>query len=635
MMGQPIDSMYIVVLEEGAKPRAVAAVAGVSPEHVYEHALTGFAAKLNKGRLNALRNMAEVKYIEQDRFVTASVNAAAFKGFASKADGSKCITIAGTPGTKGAATVVGGCNGSASQSFTFTSSGELRTTDGLCVDASGGGGRDLDPIIIWSCHGGINQKWSFTSAGELKGINGKCIDIKSANTGNGTPLILYACHGGNNQKWASKDYGTDTSTPAVEKVMFASKKDLNMCMTVEGSASASGTDIVLSRCAMLQTQLFERRSNGEIRTSGGLCVDATSGSGSNGDIIQIYKCNGTDAQDWTFTSANEFRGFGDKCIDVASNDAKEGQTILLWSCHGGSNQKWTATKTVGSSPPAATSGATTQYMDGSGNPWGLDRLDQRKGLSKSYSYSSAGKGVTAYVLDSGVDAGHPEFEGRARHVWDAFGGDGRDCTGHGTRVAGIIGAKTYGVAKKVQIRSLRIIDCNGNGSSSGLIKALDWVKANRSGPSVANLSIGTTYFQSINDAVTRLAESGVFISVAAGNTSVDACTTSPASTAAGFTVAASDAGDTRASFSNYGGCIDSYAPGVNIASSAAGGGMAAGSGTSYASPHAAGLAALYKSVYGEAASATIAAWIINSATGSVIGNNPSGTPNRLLFKGIL
>ena len=239
------------------------------------------------------------------------------------------------------------------------------------------------------------------------------------------------------------------------------------------------------------------------------------------------------------------------------------------------------------------------------------------------------------MVDSGIDAGHAEFEGRARSVWDAFGGNGGDCTGHGTRVAGIIGGKTYGVAKKVQIRSLRIIDCNGSGSSSGLIKALDWIAANRSGPAVANVSLGTSFFQSINDAITRLAESGVFVSVAAGNAGADACTTSPASTAAGFTVAASDKNDSRASFSNYGGCVDAYAPGVNVASSAAGGGDAAGSGTSYAAPHAAGIAALYKSAYGDAASATVAGWIVNSATASVIGNNPSGTPNRLLYKGKL
>ncbi len=290
-------------------------------------------------------------------------------------------------------------------------------------------------------------------------------------------------------------------------------------------------------------------------------------------------------------------------------------------------------------PDRIVTASTTQTMDSAGNPWGLDRVDQRPlPLSRNYTYNRAGAGVTAYVIDTGLNAGHADFGGvggRARNVYDALGGTGADCNGHGTHVAGTIGGTTYGVAKSVQLRGVRVLNCSGSGSTSGIIRALDWVRVNAVRPAVANMSLGGGRSTSLNTATANLANSGVFIAVAAGNESQNACNVSPASTPAAYTTAASDKTDRRASFSNYGSCVDGYAPGVGIKSAWLGTGTATISGTSMASPHAAGVGALYKSTYGDASSVTIGSWINTYATAGAIRSNASGTPNRLLYKGTL
>jgi subtilisin family serine protease len=278
--------------------------------------------------------------------------------------------------------------------------------------------------------------------------------------------------------------------------------------------------------------------------------------------------------------------------------------------------------------------STTQTMDASGQPWGLDRIDQTAAaLSRTYTYTARGAGVTAYVIDTGIATGHTDFGGRARNVYDALGGSGADCNGHGTHVAGTIGGTTYGVAKSVQLRGVRVLNCSGSGSTSGIIRALDWVRVNAARPAVANMSLGGGFSASLNTAANNLANSGVFLAVAAGNENQNACNVSPASATAAYTTAASASNNTRASFSNYGSCVDGYAPGVSIKSAWYTGGTNTISGTSMASPHVAGVGALYKSsVGGDPSSTVVANWINTNATPGVIPSNPSGTPNRVLNK---
>jgi subtilisin family serine protease len=264
-------------------------------------------------------------------------------------------------------------------------------------------------------------------------------------------------------------------------------------------------------------------------------------------------------------------------------------------------------------------------------PWNLDRIDQRY-LPLSGTYTAGnGAGVRAYILDTGIQATHPQFGGRAQNVYDAFGGTGADCNGHGTYVAGIVGSISYGVARAVSLRGVRVLDCNGSGTTSGIVAAIDWVRLNAQKPAVANLSLGGSFSATLNTAVTSLWNAGVFVSVASGNENQDACNVSPASATAVMAVAGTNIDDTRLSTGNWGSCIDIYAPGGNVTSIWTGSGTRVLSGSSVAAPHAAGVAALYKSRWGDASSGFIDTWIKTNATAGVVLNVPAGTPNRLLY----
>jgi subtilisin family serine protease len=269
------------------------------------------------------------------------------------------------------------------------------------------------------------------------------------------------------------------------------------------------------------------------------------------------------------------------------------------------------------------------------DPWGLDRIDQRTlPLSQSYTYEATASNVTAYVIDTGLSLPHEQFA-NAQNVYDAFGGSGQDCHGHGTHVAGTIGGRTWGVAKGVQLRGVRVLNCAGSGSTSGIIAALDWVHVHAIKPAVANMSLGGGFSSALNNATNTLANSGVFVAVAAGNENRNACNASPASATSAYTTAASDRTDRRASFSNYGSCVDAYAPGVSIRSAWLSNGANTVSGTSMASPHVAGVAALYEGAFGDASSSTVSSWITTNAMTDVISRNRTGTPNRLLYKSTL
>jgi subtilisin family serine protease len=281
-----------------------------------------------------------------------------------------------------------------------------------------------------------------------------------------------------------------------------------------------------------------------------------------------------------------------------------------------------------------TQATTVHTMQTQDNPdWGLDRLDASKGLDQKYTYNHTGKGVTAYVIDTGIDTSNADFGGRAKIAHDATGGDGKDCNGHGTHVAGTIGGKEYGVAKDVSLQAVRVLDCQGSGTDADVVAGMEWVAGNAAKPAVANMSLGGQKSSSIDDAAKKLADAGVFLAVAAGNESADACNGSPSGVDGIMTVAASDKSDKSADFTNHGKCVEVYAPGVDIKSDWLGGGTNTISGTSMATPHVVGVAALYKEANGDASEKTVTDWIVGKAAQGAISGVPSGTPNALLNTG--
>lgn len=271
------------------------------------------------------------------------------------------------------------------------------------------------------------------------------------------------------------------------------------------------------------------------------------------------------------------------------------------------------------------------------NPtWGLDRIDQViKPLSNTYTYVSTGAGINAYVIDTGIQSSHPDLSGAVALGYSAITGGTEDCNGHGTHVAGTIGGTTYGVAKDVTLIPVRVLDCNGSGTNSGVIAGVDWVKTNYlatgTRPSVANMSLGGGASRALDTAVTNLINAGVSVVVAAGNSSADACKSSPARVPLAITVAASDSNDTFASFSNRGTCVDVIAPGVNITSDWKNSGTNTISGTSMASPHVAGVAARYLQQNSSATPTAVSNALIASATLGVITGALNRTPNRLIY----
>ncbi|GAA4914969.1 peptidase inhibitor I9 [Stackebrandtia albiflava] len=272
--------------------------------------------------------------------------------------------------------------------------------------------------------------------------------------------------------------------------------------------------------------------------------------------------------------------------------------------------------------------------------WGLDRVDQDTATGDAaYTYpDSAGSGVTAYVIDTGVAMDHPDFGGRATSGVDTVDGDedATDCQGHGTHVAGTIGGEAHGLAKSVDIVGVRVLDCNGSGSYEGVIAGIEWVTENHTAPAVANMSLGGPQDQAVNDAVEASVAAGVTYAVAAGNDSgADACGSSPASAPSAITVAASDDTDALASFSNIGTCVDIIAPGVDITSTWLDGGTDTISGTSMASPHVAGAAALYLGENTSATPADVSAALVDNALSDVVPDPGTGTPNKLLNIGFL
>lgn len=283
-----------------------------------------------------------------------------------------------------------------------------------------------------------------------------------------------------------------------------------------------------------------------------------------------------------------------------------------------------------------TATATTQF----GPTWGIDRLDQRAlPLSNSFKWEAGGKNVWMYVIDTGIRTDHTQFGGRASLGFNNAAGQAPtgDCNGHGTHVAGTIGGSTYGVAKLVKLIGVRVLDCNGSGTVSGVIAGVDWVAqqkiANPTRLMVANMSLGGGISTALDAAVNNAVAKGVTVVVAAGNSNVDACTQSPARAASAITVAATASNDSRASFSNFGACVDLFAPGVSITSAwnTSSTALAVASGTSMASPHVAGIVAQYLMWNGSATPAVVTNTLLGAATLNLVSGAGAGSPNRLAF----
>lgn len=285
--------------------------------------------------------------------------------------------------------------------------------------------------------------------------------------------------------------------------------------------------------------------------------------------------------------------------------------------------------------------AITTSGSQAGATWGIDRIDQRSGVDGTYTWDYNGTGVQAYIIDTGIRITHEEFGTRASHGFDSFGGNGDDCNGHGTHVAGTTGGNAYGVAKNVALIGVRVLDCGGSGTWSGVIAGVDYVTGQKNDnptvPMVANMSLGGGANSSVDDAVNRMIDAGVATAVAAGNGNMggvaqDACKYSPARVPNAMTIGATDDTDTKTSWSNYGSCVDWFAPGRSITSAWIDSNTSTKtiSGTSMASPHTAGVAALYLSHFSGATPADVSAKLLEFSTKGIVKQSKT-TNNHLLF----
>ena len=385
--------------------------------------------------------------------------------------------------------------------------------------------------------------------------------------------------------------------------------------------------VVAATTAATVTPAMAAPATGQIRLAG--TADAVAGS-----YIVVLKDSAV------ATKANRVAAVGDKSSSLARGYGAEVRRTFGAALNGfEAGMSEAAAKRLAADPSVAyveqnqrVSLLTTQ----TGATWGIDRIDQRaRPLSTTYTYTATASNVTAYIIDTGIKYTHGDFGGRARFGYDAVGSGGVDCNGHGTHVAGTVGGTTYGVAKQVRLVGVRVLNCSGSGTTAGVIAGVNWVTQNAVRPAVANMSLGGGASSTLDSAVANSISSGVTYALAAGNSTANACNSSPSRVASAITVGATTSTDAKASYSNYGTCLDIFAPGSSIKSDWYSSNTATNtiSGTSMASPHVAGAAALVLATNTGYTPAQVRDTLVNRATPNKVTSPGTGSPNRLLFVG--